>query len=248
MKFFLLFFLLSPTLFAAYEEPSEAFLLDDEEEKPSDRDVLQIYKEKYQRDESMVDPISSITGVRDMRRYSGLDRNKLSLALHLNGQYESLSGLQGFEASYLRRVDNWSKLWIGGTVRASSADFSEITKNKSSGPEAAFQRPPNANQSILAVGLGVGYRLKLFLDFLPMQDVFEYVHVYGMYNTLRDEFTSNSYTGYGLTTEYSLHKRSRTSFFFGGKFTHNISWVEEERNRNFSLGWYTFALEAGFIF
>lgn len=248
MRTFVFLLLLSPSLFAAYEEPSEAFLLDDEEERPSDRDVLQIYKEKYQRDESMVDPISSTTGVRDMRRYTSLDRNKLSLAFHLNGQYESLSGLQGFEASYLRRVDNWSKLWIGGTVRASSADFSEITKNKTTGLEAADQRPPNANQSIFGVGLGVAYRLKLFLDFFPTRDVFEFVTVYGMYNTVKDEFTSNSYAGYGLTTEYSLHKRSRTSFFYGGKFTHNISWVEEERNRNFSLGWYTFALEAGFIF
>ncbi len=248
MKYLILAFLFCAQSYAAYEEPAEAYLLGDEEVQPSDSDVLKNYKEKYQRDESMVDPISSTTGVRDMRRYSGLDRNKISMAFHLNGQYESLSGLQGFDGSYMRRVDNWSKLWIGGTVRASNADFSEITKNKSSGPEASFQRPPNANQTIVGVGLGVAYRLKLFLDFLPMQDVFEYVHVYGMYNTLKDEFSSKSYTGYGLTTEYSIHKRSRTSFFYGGKFTHNISWVEQERNSNFSLGWYTFALEAGFIF
>jgi len=248
MKYLILLLLLTSPLYAAYENPSEAYLLDDEEEKPSDRDVLQTYKEKYQRDESMVDPISTTTGVRDMRRYSGLDRNKLSLAFHLNGQYESISGLQGFEASYLRRVDNWSKLWIGATVRATSVDFAEITKNKSSGPEAAFQRPPNATQSIIGAGFGVAYRLKLFLDFFPTEDVFEYVQVFGMYNTLKDEFSSKNYNGYGLTTEYSLHKRSRSSFFYGAKFTHNMSWVEEERNSNFSLGWYTFALEAGFIF
>lgn len=248
MKYLILTLLFSTNLVAAYQHPDEAYNLDDEEVNPGDREIMQTYKEKYLRDESVVDPISSATGVRDMRRYTGLDRNKLSLGVHVNGQYEALSSLQSFEGSYMRRMDNWSKLWIGGTVRATSASFSEITQNKSSGPEAAFQRPNNSTQNIIGAGLGVAYRLKLFLDFYPMKDVFEFVNVYGMYNMMKDEFTGQTYSGYGLTTEYSLHKRTRSSFFYGAKFTHNISWVELNSSSNFSLGWYTFAFETGFIF
>jgi hypothetical protein len=248
MKYLILSLLFSANLWAAYDNPDEAYLLNDEETNPGDREIMQTYKEKFLRDESVVDPISSTTGVRDMRRYTGRDRNRLSLGLHVNGQYEALSALQSLEGTYMRRMDNWSKLWIGGTVRATGASFSEITQNKTTGPEAASQRPNNATQSIIGAGLGVGYRLKLFLDFYPMKDVFEFVNVYGMYNMMKDEFTGDTYSGYGLTTEYSLHKRTRTSFFYGAKFTHNISWVQLNSDSNFSLGWYTFALETGFIF
>jgi len=244
--FFTLLLTSFPT-FAAYENPDEAFQLTPEERDPSDSEIIR-RKEKHTWDESLVSPMNSSLGVRDSRRYTGKDRNKLAAAFHLNGQYEHLQHLQAFEVTWLRRSDAWHKLWWGATYRRSETQWNEISGNAGGG-EAAFNRPGDTDQTINTLGLGSGYRFKLLLDFFKTEDTFESVQVFGTYNTLAEGFTGDNYKGYGMTADYGLHKRTRTSFFYGGKFTYNIAWVEgPETDRTLSLGWYTFALEAGFFF
>jgi hypothetical protein len=248
MKWLILTLLIISSVQAAYEFPDEAFDISDEELNPSDLEVLRTRKEKYQRDESMVDPINSLTGLRDMRRYTGFDRTKLSASLHLNGHYEQLARLVGGEFSWLKRRENWSKAWWGFTLRTHRTQWGQITQNRSTGGEAVDQRPKDASQQLNSFGLGGAYRFKLFLDFFETKDVFETVQVFATYNTLADSFSKLNYQGYGLTTDYMLHKRTRTSFFYGGKFSYNLAYVQAKKSRNLSLGWYTFALETGFFY
>ncbi len=248
MKFFIFALMFALPAMAAYENPEEAFDLTADELNPTHEEVEK-RKEKYKWDESLVSPYNSDLGINDDKRYTGRDRNKLSAAFHLNGQYERLQELRSFEVTWLRRSEAWHKLWWGATYRRAESQWDEITTNNQSGGESAFDRPGDADQTINSLGLGFGYRFKLFLDFFETKDVFESVQVFGTYNTLAEGFTGDNYKGYGMTADYGLHKRTRASFFYGGKFTYNIAWVEgPESNRTLSLGWYTFALEAGFIF
>jgi hypothetical protein len=248
MKFFFAL-LISFSCFAAYENPDEAFELTPDEIDPSYEDLRFNKKEKYDFDESLVQITNTELGIQDQRRFTGLDRNKFSAALHLNGQYEYLQKLLGFEVTYLRRMDNWSKLWVGATLRRSTTQWDQIsTKSDEGGGEPTFQRPNDAEQTINTLGLGFGYRFKLFLDFFKTENVFESVQAFATYNNLSESFTGDNYTGYGLTADYGLHKRTRQSFFYGAKFTYNLSWVAVDKDRDFSLSWYTFAFETGFIF
>ncbi|MBY0515270.1 MAG: hypothetical protein K2P81_00065 [Bacteriovoracaceae bacterium] len=249
MKYLLLTLLISLPVFSAYENPDEAFELSPDELDPSGEDIQKRRKEKYTWDESLIYAYNSDLGISDQRRYTGSDRNKLSASIHLNGEYEYLKKLTGLEVTWLRRSDAWHKLWWGATYRRSATKWDVITQNRSTGGEAAFQRPNDSNQTINTMGLGFGYRFKFFLDFLKTENVFESVQAFATYNTLAEGFTGDSYRGYGMTADYGIHKRTRTSFFYGGKFTYNISWVEgPQSNRNLSLGWYTFALELGFFY
>ncbi len=249
MKHLMLFLILISPAWAAYEDPNEAFELTLEEKDPSGEDILKTRKEKYTWDESLIYAYNSDLGIRDQRRYTGSDRNKMSASFHLNGQYEYLQKLMALEVTWLRRTDNWLKLWWGVTYRRATADWEVVTQNRSSGGEAAFKRPNDSEQAINTLGLGFGYRFKLFLDFFKTEDVFESVQAFATYNTLAEGFTGDNYTGYGLIADYGLHKRTRTSFFYGGKFSYNLAWVEGPGvDRNLSLGWYTFALELGFFY
>lgn len=238
---------------AAYENPSEAFEISPDEENPTGDDVLNRRKEKYQRDEIMVYDSSNNLGFSDRRRWTGDDRNKLSASFHLNGQYEYLSQLQAIEATWLRRTDNWHKLWWGATFKHTNALFKDIADNNPNEANVT-KRKGTASESINTFGIGVGYRLRLLLDFLQTDKVMETVQVFATYNTLHDSSTDFNYRGYGMVADYGLHWRTRSSFFWGGKFTYNLSWVERsqahtpQEARSLSLGWYTFALEGGFYF
>ena len=243
---------LLPSVQAADESADEAFNLSPEEENPTGEDVLTKRKEKFQRDEIMVYDSSNDLGFTDRRRWTGDDRNKISASFHLNGQYEYLSQLQGIEATWLRRTDNWHKLWWGATYKRTNAEFRNIADNNPN--ENVTARKGRAKESINTLGLGVGYRLRLLMDFPESDKIMETVQVFGTYNTLHDSSTDFNYRGYGMTADYGLHWRTRSSFFYGGKFTYNRSWVERSQSntpseaRSLSLSWYTFALEGGFYF
>lgn len=241
---------LLPSTQAAYENPAEAFDLSPEEQEPTAEDVLNRRKEKFQRDELMVYDIDKDIGFADRRRWTGDDRNRLAAAFHLNGQYEFLRELQSIEVSWLRRTNNWHKLWWGAMLKQTNGEYGAMADNN---PNEGITRERSEKQSLTTFGAGVGYRLRLLTDFIETDKTMETVNVFATYNTLGSD-RSEEYKGYGFTADYGLHRRTRSSFFWGGKFTYNLAWVERSQSntpqtgRSLSLGYYTFAFEAGFYF
>ena len=235
------------------------FDLSEEELNPSSEDILIKKPEKYQRDESMIYNFNSNLGIRDQRRYTGEDRNRFSLAGHISGDYEHFNNLLGAEVAYMRRTTRYNQIWYGAQFFAHNTYFDAITQNHSLGTnpnsEGQFQRPGDSKAKVMAGGLGVGYRFKLLLEFLPTEDWFENIDVFVNYVQMDDSFIDRKYTGYGLTTNYGLHKRSGTSFFYGGKLSYNIASVtreaignESKSDRSFALGWLSLGLELGFFY
>ncbi|GEM_PF-945557 len=252
----LLIFILSLPVFA-----QSALDLSDADKDPSAEDILIKKKEKYLRNESMIYDLNSDLGIKDQRRWTGQDRNRLSLAGHVSFDYEHFTAIQGLDFSYMRRADNYSQYWYGLQLFRHQARFDAITQNptasatSSPSSDARNPRPNDAKQSILAGGLGVGYRFKLLLDFFETENMFESVDVFANYIQLNDGYAKQDYTGYGLTTNYGIHKRSSTSFFYGMKFSYNLASVvrpavqdERTRERSLTLGWGSIALEIGSFF
>lgn len=241
--------------------PLFAVTLSDAEKNPSAEDILLKKPEKYLHDESMIYNFNSNLGVRDQRKYTGADNNKLAIAGHLSSNYEHLDNLMGFEFNYFRKSSSYDKIWWGAQFFSHTAKFDAITQNHSEGissnpgSESANQRPNGIDNSVMGAGLGMSYRFKLLLDFWDTEDVFETVDVFANYIILNEKHIDQSYQGYGLTANYGIHKRSGTSFFYGGKLSYNLASVtreaisdEKKSERSLTLGWLSLALELGVFF
>lgn len=238
---------------------ADVYTLTEEELAPESEDVLIRRPEKFLRNESMIYDFNTDLGIKDQRRYTGTDRNRFSVAGHINGDYEQLGDLLGGEVVYMRKSTWFNELWYGAQFFNHRSVFDAVTQNQTSGSgegsEASFQRPGDSKNSIMAFGLGVGYRFKFFLEFFDTEDVFETVDVFVNALQFKEEFIDENYRGYGLTTNYGVHKRSSTSYFYGGKISYNVGTVtrealanESKSNRSLSLGWLSFAFEMGFFF
>lgn len=251
----LFFLLLLPTsLLASPLEPTY------EELNPSTEDILIRKKEKYLREESMIYNFNSSLGIKDQRQYTGSDKNRLSLAGHINANYEHFQNLIGGEVTYMRRTDSFSRIWYGGQVFTVQANFDSITqtpRTQSTSPtaESNLIRTGDAKNSLMAFGLGAGYRFKFFFDLFQAEDWFENVDVFVNALQMSDKLVKKNYVGPGFTASYGFHKRSGTSFFYGGKFSYNIGSVtrpalgdETKKERSLTLGWASLALEMGFFF
>ena len=244
-----------------FSQVSYARSVYEQESGASSEEILIRKPEKYLRHESRIYNFNSDLGIKDQRKYTGTDKNKLAIAGHISSNYEHLDNLMGLEINYLRKSSSYDNIWWGAQFFSHNAKFDAITQNHSStnsdniGSEAQNQRPNGTDNSIMGAGLGMSYRFKLLLDFWNTEDVFETVDVFANYLMLNEKFIDKSYMGWGLTTSYGIHKRSGTSFFYGGKISYNLATVtreainnESRSDRTLALGWLSVALELGVFF
>jgi hypothetical protein len=252
MKYFILL-LLPLTVHADF------FDLSEEEVNPKSEEILIKKPEKYLRHESMIYDLESELGIEDQRRYTGSDRNRFSIAGHMSGNYEQLTDILGFELNYMRRSTRYNQFFYGAQFFQHRTYFDAISQNANGGgaanTESSLSRPGNVKNTVMGVGLGVGYRFKLLLDFYPTEDVFETVDVFINAIQLTENYIGKTYRGYGLTTNYGLHKRSGNDFIYGAKLSYNVASVtrsaisnESKSNRSLSLGWLSLAFEIGFYY
>lgn len=235
------------------------FDLSEEELNPDAEEILIKKPEKYLRHESMIYDLNTDLGIKDQRRFTGTDKNRFSIAGHISGDYEHLNDMLGGEIAYMRRSSRYSQMWWGVQFFQQQTYFNAITSNRTSGSnvnaESNYIRPSDAKNTVMAAGLGVGYRFKLLLDFFETENMFESIDVFVNGLQLDESFIDQKYTGYGLTTNYGLHKRSSTSFFYGGKLSYNAATVtrdaigdEKKSDRSLALGWLSVAFELGFFY
>jgi hypothetical protein len=252
MTYFLLI-LLPFSLFAGVLDPTH------EELHPESEEILLKKPEKYLRHESMIYNLNTELGIKDQRQYTGEDRNRFSFTGQVSANYEHVNNVLGADVTYMRRTERYDQLWWGFQVFQHRTYFDAITQNHTKGSdpnsESNFQRPGNVKNTVLAGGLGLGYRFKLLLDFFETENTFESVDVFVNYVELDETFIKQKYKGYGLTTNYGLHKRAGTSFFYGGKLSYNLASVtrpalgeEKKSERSFALGWLSLGFEMGFFF
>ncbi len=256
MKYLLLILLFSQNVFAL--TPLE---LSDEEINPDTQEVLIKKPEKYLRDDSMIYDLNTDLGIRDQRKNTGTDHNRFAVAGHVSSDYERANDLLGLELNYMHKSDTYNQLWYGAQFFQNRTYFDAITQNKAvtgnDNPhsDSQYQRPNHVKTTIMAGGLGVGYRFKLLLEFLQTEDVFETVDVFVNYLSMNESFLAQKYQGYGLTTNYGIHKRVNSKYFYGGKISYNIATVtraplgsESKSDRTFSIGWLSLAFEMGLFF
>ncbi|HXH74795.1 MAG TPA: hypothetical protein VNJ08_07500 [Bacteriovoracaceae bacterium] len=230
----------------------------EEELNPPVEEVLIKKPEKYLRHESMIYDLNTDLGIKDQRQYTGTDRNRFSLALHLSAGYEHFSELIGLEGTYMFRTKKYDQIFWGAQFFRHQAHFDAISQNPTIGgaqSEASFPRPTDVKDTVLGFGPGVGYRFKLLLDFFTTENMFETVDVFINTVQLTESYLSENYRGYGLSTNYGIHKRAGQSYFYGGKFSYNVASVtrapigtESKSERSLSLGWLSVAFELGFFY
>jgi hypothetical protein len=257
MKYLFLILLIPHLSFAA----GEYLNLTEEELNPEAEEVLIKKPEKYLRHESMIYDFNTDLGIKDQRRYTGNDSNRISIAGHVSSDYAHINNLLGADVAFMHRSTRYNQIWYGVQFFQNQTYFDAITQNHpanataDANSDSNYQRPGGIKTNVMAGGPGVGYRFKLILDFFQTEDMFETIDVFANYVQMSDAFMKKDYQGYGLTTNYAIHKRSSTSFFYGGKFSYNIASVtrsaigtETKSERSLAIGWLSLAFEMGFFF
>ncbi len=260
---YLIFILTQLTAFAAddSEKRDRELLLSNPKDQNITAEQLNKYPEIYQFTDSVLSERSNETGMIGDAYYTREDNNRLSLSYSLSFDYEDFTKIQTADFVYLNQFDDsYQYLWWGVHAKATIAKYSAIADERTStsgDPDSVANTTRNDEiQNFNLFGVGLGHRFKVLSEAFGTQRMFEIISVFANYVIHLDNTDKQRYTGYGLTTEYSLSRRSRSGFFYGGKLSYNWALVEkpavtEEQklaDRSLVFGWTTFGLEIGYIF
>ncbi len=180
------------------------------------------------------------------------DQHRFGLNYHFNTDLKSPFEVTTLEANYAYRL---GVAWLEFCLAYTTGKYREMTRlNTAIGAETELQREENATN--LTFGGGLGYRTRYIRSLIDSQNIFETVAAYLTYNSFSDNFRSESYTGYGIKTDFGVHFRSGARSHWGAKFSYNLSSVRKAQEfetqgsaaRSLTLTWATFGLDYSFYF
>lgn len=221
-------------------------------------DELLEKKEVTLQDDSIIYDMNSDTGIKDKSHYTGRDNYKLSGNYLGHFELNKFTDISSFDFNFSKR---FSEVWVETFISKTAATFKAISENKQlninaqTTSEARWIRPDDAKQSLISMGVGIGYRFKMIYQFIETNDVYETITAYVSRHLLDESFRGDDYNGYGLRADYGIHKRSSTSFFYGAKASYNFGWVkrhladgESDTDGTLSLSWLSLGVEAGYYY
>lgn len=220
-------------------------------------------EDHYLRNELLINDLDSEIGVNVDRVYTGNDKHHFSIGYQFSPDYGDFTKIQAFEGQYHYKVDNTHDTWIGFLVKKDQNKFKAITNNSPTASRTPttdhdydLARGDETKIDIMTAGIGVGYRFKLLLDFMPTKSSFEKLMVFFNYLQMTDSEYSIDYNGYGLTADYSILVRSGKYLFYGLKLSYQIGAMkkiekasgETTQDRSRSIGWLSTGFTAGYNF
>lgn len=231
---------------------------DEENYKKLSNDQLLDKKDVTLQDESIIYDMNKETGIKDKSHYTGRDEYKFSGNYLGHWELNKFTTISSFDVHFSKRFDDF---WIETFLSRTAATFKAISENKThninaqSTSESRFQRPDAAKELLLSGGVGVGYRFKMIYQFIETADVFETVTAYLVRHMLDESYRNDDYNGYGVRADYGIHKRTSTSFFYGGRLSYNFGMVkrhladgESDSEGSLALSWMAIGFEAGYYF
>lgn len=215
--------------------------------------------EIYLFDNSFLNEEDSSSGLYTDLYYTKTDSGRISISYHISHDYEELSKLQTIDLQFMKKIPSYKDQWWGIQIKQVTAKYDaladELTSSTDHEDADANTKRFDNQQLMTIIGFGYGYRFKTLTNAIKSDRFFEMIMAYANYISHVDSTNSKNYSGYGLTTEYSIQKRMSEGFFAGVKIGYNIASLEraaesdeKKSDRSLVFKWSSLGFELGYYF
>ncbi|MBC74943.1 MAG: hypothetical protein CME64_02920 [Halobacteriovoraceae bacterium] len=185
--------------------------------------------------------------------FTGEDKNRLSLSYQFSANVRDFVELNSIELILSRELQDYANTWISVMAKRTTGKYEAFADDIDTSNGANSRK--GTDQTFTTFGAGAGYRFKALTAVFESSRVFETVDAFLTYNTHVDGLDSESYQGFGIQTDYGLHRRSGRSFYYGGKLSYNIASLarskkgdEKLEDRSLVFGWLSMGFEMGYYY
>lgn len=177
--------------------------------------------------------------------------NRFSFAMALNPSLTKSSDITNFTFSYGKQMDDF---WLDATVSLTNGTFRELSANNPTATGATDDQLAEQKNGLLCAGFGIARETRYAQTLLPFEGIHELMAANVTYNSYKEDFSGNSFSGPGLMAKFSLYKKFNDYFSAGGHFNYNIAVVERSENsedettsqRSLTLGFVTVGIDLSF--
>lgn len=183
--------------------------------------------------------------------FESLHDNRFTLMLGVNPSLTKSSNITNFSFSYGKKFDDF---WLDTNLLVTNGIFRELSANNPTATGATDLQLEDQKNSLMTIGIGVGRETRYAQTLLPFEDMYEYMAANLTYNSYKEDFSGESFTGPGLLAKFALYKRFNDYFSAGGHFNYNLAVVrrgelatgETSSARSLTLGFLTIGLDLSF--
>ncbi len=202
------------------------------------RSIKKTTEEHVERDDAIISESAENVGGYESLYDTNADRYRYSLSIHGNHNPTTLTKFLGLEISQATKQEiGWREIFASAsmvnlTTISNAFNFSNL----------------NSSDLLFSAGLGLTYRFKLLQNIIQSNSMFENVSAYLAGHYLTDSFEKKIYWGPGIKTDYTILKRTSSTYHFGVKFSYNIASMFGEKNSGLTISWLSAALDFGIYF
>lgn len=254
IKYLLLFLSL-----AAYaEEYDSESLFQQEPIENLTPDKVKSNPEIFTINESLLQDDSGDEGLYSEEYYTKSDSLSFSIGYQIAQDLEKSTKLSVIDFQIHKKIASYKDQWWGFQYKSIKGEYSIFANELDPSTDPNSDRSTTRGSNIQAmnlIGFGLGYRFKALTAMFNSDRVFENIMAYANYVTNTDSTNSKEYTGYGLTTEYSIQRRFSQYLFFNFKIGYNLASIsreqendEKKEDRSLVFKWTTLGLDFGYYF
>lgn len=161
------------------------------------------------------------------------DQGRFSLLYHANANLRKAQDLRTLEFIYGHKLSNNKiPLWAEFSFFNTTATFDTISSPNSSQNPSSLAAFNNSSESMWGAGAGIAIRSHWIRDFGASEHWSEGVGAHVYYLSLTENYFSQSYTGYGLKTHFSLDYRLSKRIQMGPQFGYYLATINRPKATN----------------
>lgn len=177
--------------------------------------------------------------------------NRFGLTLGFNPSLSESSNVSNFTFNYAHKMTDF---WLDANASFVKGLFNELSANNARATGATDADLEEQKNTLLSLGVGIGRQTYYAQTLLPFDNIYEYMAADLTYNTYKEDFSGQTFSGFGMIAKYSVNKRFTDYFSAGAHFNYNLAVVKRDENadtetssdRSLSIGFLTVGIDISF--
>jgi hypothetical protein len=156
--------------------------------------------------------------------------NRFSFQAGLSPNLRQVSSVNNFNMSYATKRSDY---WLNYNLQISRGLFEKMTINNPLATGSLANGLSNDRASHTAIGVGLMVESSYARHLFDMEELYETTSAYVAYNIFKTNSVTNTFTGPGVITNFSLCNKFTDYFSLGANLNYVLASVKRSANNNF---------------
>ncbi len=179
------------------------------------------------------------------------DRQRFSLMFSHGSNIKGLGEMYSAEFQYGLKIE---EVWVETFIAQTSASYKSLFGAQDNTIDSTDLG--DTTEKMITAGFGLGYRFNYIQELFGSNKWYETTTAYATYNLMEEAYSTESFQGFGLRTDFGIHYRMSAGTQIGFKGIYHVASLvrgasndtEKRADRSLTTATLSFGFEYGFFY